>query len=293
MPRDAKLRTASLLIPLAGFIGIFCLVIPIITRYPKLQFGWPALALIIPVSAVAVVSTYWTARRLTFWSMSKHKASDLVGLAAPAPSDQYVGIAYTEGDWAFRGDTSWDRGWIGVHGDALVFSGFGPRFSLPVSLIENFEERQTRSINTNSLPRVYVTWHDLTGVRNTFSLDIRDAGNRQSTILETRRLGMWLRESLAAAGGEVANEAGALPFRSAELDFRGVPSGPNVRLNDKVVAIAWGGAVAFAGGAVLGGIEKLTHMKLSIVSGLLGAVAMAVANGVLLRRVQARQKALS
>ncbi len=52
-------------------------------------------------------------------SKTFEKERDAEAIPNPRDGDRYVGVAYCEGAWAYRGDTSWDRGWLGVHNEML------------------------------------------------------------------------------------------------------------------------------------------------------------------------------
>jgi hypothetical protein len=216
VPRDRGMLAGFWLAPVAAFYGVVALGFLVPANYlPILNKAPQGLLLIVPVLALAVWVTYRMTRIIGFAWMRAVKRRDFERLGPAAAQERYVGVAYTSGDWAYRGDTSWDRGYLSVRSGAINFRGFGPPFSLPKARIRSVAVKKTESVATNSLPRVFVQWDALDGEPNFVSLEIRDAGNRPATLSAVDELAKWIGTALTETEGTMWK--GELPFPSSNF----------------------------------------------------------------------------
>jgi len=276
---------------LAGIGVVIAELVPlmILAKYhPTLTHGWRGFTIAFCWIVPAVISGFFATRRMTFRFMIWSKLRDLKVLGQPHTGQFYVGIAYCAGDWAYRGDTSWDRGHVCIVGGELRFRGFGPSFSLPLSFIKDVRMIFTKSPFTNSLPRIYIHWSAPGGLPNTLSLEIRDAGSRPATIRETEKISNWLEEERSKNSATVSSTA--LPFESTQIDLSDIPS---VQLNDQLIAGACTVASIGFWLVVEEAIHRFLHVKTDWLTLVCGATSMAIYNSVVYSRVRKRAKVVS
>jgi hypothetical protein len=229
--RSNLLESMASLLPFMAVIAIPLFVLPHIA---DLSRGFPGLCLMLLLLGIGSWLYVVISRYMSFRVMIRHKARDVKELRAPEKDEQYVGIAYCDDEWSFRGDTSWDRGWFLVNGGALKFTGLGSDFRLPSSRIEHVRLAARQLWPFTSLPRVYVDWLDEEGITNTFSLEIRDAPGKKEAASRTEALESSVRRLLDDTSYSEAEASRAKwPFKSSSLVFSGV----KLTIKDRLVAL--------------------------------------------------------
>jgi hypothetical protein len=177
---------------------------------------------IVPFSLLGGLAVLWLRgyRCLDFMAGQRQKDEPL--LQPIGEAERYVGIAYADADWSFRGDTSWDRGFIRCDGSNIEFRGFGPGFRLPLNRVRAVSCARTGLGSPNHLPRVYVAWEHPSGRMNSFSLEIRTARSRAEEIRRSVDLADWLCNCLPGRADDDATPI--WPFESSKLELRSFPS---------------------------------------------------------------------
>ena len=133
--------------------------------------------------------------------------------------ERHVGIAYCNGIWLYRGETSWDRGFLGFRNGFLTFRGLGPNFCLPTSSIQT-AWIAIDGMGVNQLPRLFVNWNHPTTGSNTLSFEIRKNQNRGKCFVEVEELLDWVRRLPREA---VAIDETIWPVESTSITLPGPP----------------------------------------------------------------------
>jgi hypothetical protein len=231
---------------LAGPICLMLCGLPgtaLVESFPWIKSGgWDSIVMA-PFFLVGTWLLVWLMSHASILQMADQEARDKPHFDPVGEHERYVGIAYGETDWVFRGDTSWDRGYVRSDASCLEFRGFGPSFRLPLNRIRAVRCARTGLGSINHLPRIYVDWEHPSGRTNTFSLEIRSARSRSDSNLKTLELAGWLNDFLwerdcfggDATGGETEVR---WPIESSQLDLRFFPRSDLLRLFDRAAALA-------------------------------------------------------
>ena len=135
-------------------------------------------------------------------------------------SEIHIGIAYSEEICYFRHDSSWDRGFLRIKDGVLSFRGFGPRFFLPVTaIIRTWIAVSNAGIN--SIPRLFVEWNHPVSGSNVFSLEIRNAKDREDCFSRTEELAVLIHAAMSNSQCEVSKPT--YPFESRALNLSVYP----------------------------------------------------------------------
>ena len=270
-------------------LGVFFLTFLVLS--PFLSFGvryqlLPALLVFVAISAMCLIITFLAARAMAGSAQVKQALEDAKTFDAKS-YEQHVGVAYCDYIWAFKNETSWDRGFISFAGGLLCFRGFGPIFRLPGSAIERVWIA-VPTTGTHKLPRVYVEWNHPTSDKNVLSFEIRGTVNLDEACEEAEKLASWLK-NLPRSEPEHQNLI-VLPFESKSLNFAKDPARQIIEKKD--IAIAW--TVAFLLFAVLETITFTVRHYYKFDSGIvwafLGMFVLYVYSEIIRARVIAKAK---
>ncbi|MDR3692904.1 MAG: hypothetical protein P4L46_26225 [Fimbriimonas sp.] len=288
VPRYVWMQMLTQIGTIAVVFGLIFVLIEVEERQPSLGNGWRGFLIAVGWILMSGYLGIKFLKRSSFWTMLWTQALDAKSLGEPADGKRYVGIAYSAGDWAYRNDTSWDRGYLQIKDGELRFRGFGPSFSLPLAFVRSVRVVSTRSIYTNSLPRVFIDWFPDGGVENTFSLEVRDAGTRSATIRETHALATWIQTNATDRPGGATGTSTVLPVASTQIAAETGVVGFNVLPADKRAAFAWSAVFVCGGLFVLVVLGRVAHYHSSFIAGILGGATMTVYRGVIVARVRKR-----
>ena len=273
------------MVAMAIFIVTFLILTPLFSilgtdRGPK------AILVAIPIFTISTAAFIFSARAMAGAAQVKQALEDAKTFDAKS-YEQHVGVAYCDYIWAFKNETSWDRGFISFAGGLLCFRGFGPIFRLPGSAIERVWIA-VPTTGTHKLPRVYVEWNHPTSDKNVLSFEIRGTVNLDEACEEAEKLASWLK-NLPRSEPEHQNLI-VLPFESKSLNFAKDPARQIIEKKD--IAIAW--TVAFLLFAVLETITFTVRHYYKFDSGIvwafLGMFVLYVYSEIIRARVIAKAK---
>lgn len=276
------------LLPIGAFVGVVILMMPVFVLFPGVEKGWPGLLVVIPGLALATAAMIATARYANAQGMLAQMREDTEELPH-GDDEQYVGVAYSDGDWGYRGDTSWDRGWLSIRSGLLRFRGFGPPFALPLTSIDGIRVHETRGAMSKSAARVYFDWHDDQGERNTLSLEIRDCTNKTRARESAEDLAKHLETMRRQA--DLAMAPTEWPFRSSGLTFSHLGAA-GVTAKDRAIALVASTGVAALAIALTTLIGHFVHQSLGGAAGGFAPAAILVYRAVILKRIEKRKMAL-
>lgn len=264
------------LMGIAPTFAILCAAIPFFNWFPKLNHGWQGFVFIVVAATIAFGIGFRTTRFMSLRYMASMMGKDLAKLGEMASGDRYVGVAYCDDVWAYRQDTSWDRGILRIEKDRVYFHGYGPGFELPVSAIQNVRIGATQGIVTSNLPRVFVDWTAPDESHNTLSFEIRDGATRAETIAKSEELADQLTD-LAQVQHGATEDSPSWPIQSSKLIF--APQSPEERINasDRLSGFLAALIVGAVGVAVFVAIGTLFHWHgASGLGGLFGPICLGV-----------------
>ena len=198
--------------------------------------GYQALLFALPSLAISIAIFVLLTKHLSGILQVRQSMSDIKLFDAKS-TEQHIGIAYCDYIWAFKGDTSWDRGFIRYEEGLLCFRGFGPIFRLPPSAIEEIWIAVPKS-GLVRLPRVYVRWRHPNGGKNVFSFEMRKAINRDQCFRACKDLVGWLSDLPKIGTFDV--DKLVWPFESSKLEFARDPA--KQVINSKDIQAGWGAA---------------------------------------------------
>lgn len=216
---------------------------------------------------VAVLSTgfVWLLVLRKYWSKASLVAMQKIrgrdgNLPKPAEG-HYLGVAYCNGIWSYRGDTSWDRGYLTIEPSILRFAGHASSFQLPYARIVDLRIHHGKMLVGTDEPRLFIDWLDWRGNVNTLSLEVRigveDAAIKKHTYeLADQIHHAWREEKERDYRKDVD-----LPFGSAELDFSVAPEDTPILPRERNLALLWSAALIVAGFATSTWLESLTMLK--------------------------------
>lgn len=128
---------------------------------------------IMPLGIAIILSAWLSAVWGTELAMKALRRLDFRILGRPRKEEGYVGIAYSDNFWTFRNDLAWDRGFLTVSPDGLVFRGHVTEFALPAHAIHGVRLATTKGVGALGTPRIFIDWVSPDGATSTLSLDGR------------------------------------------------------------------------------------------------------------------------
>lgn len=114
-------------------IMVLAMVVMTIGHWEK---GLNGLMIVVIAFLIAIPTFYQIIVKLHRMLMIRQANEDRQAFKA-TPEERPIGIAYCDHVWAFRDDTSWDRGFVRIEDNCLCFRGFGPEFQLPLESIQD------------------------------------------------------------------------------------------------------------------------------------------------------------
>lgn len=208
-------------------------------------------------------------------------------------SETYLGIAYCNGIWGYRGDISWDRGYLVFTESGIQFAGLATFFDLPYARILDIRINYPNYVLGGGTPRVYVDWKDWSGITNTFCLEVRLGDNRGELQVASHKLADELCEKWQQGIHADYRKDVELPFRSSTLDFSFGPDQEPIQFRERNKALLW--AVIFLALTVSAVqiFDKVLGFDVGMLSGLFGVMSAHVHSAVVLSLVKKRRARLN
>jgi hypothetical protein len=186
------------MIPLLGIVVPSLVTLAFVSliewRWPGAMKGASGALIVLPVVGLMVFamwsSTQWIVKRVG----RRIEALDRTALSCAKGESEYVGVAYADGFWTVRNEMSWDRGFLDVGPDGLVFQGHASAFAIPAHAIHGI---RVEAFNEAGAPRVFVDWISPDGEPGTVSLGVPSAHRRSAHIADNLSLERRIREALS------------------------------------------------------------------------------------------------
>lgn len=204
-----------------------------------------------------VLRRYWSWASLASMQMIKGKDGNL-----PQPAEgYYLGVAYCNGIWSYRGDTSWDRGYLTIEESGLRFAGHTSSFQLPYARIIDLRIHHGKTIVHTDVPRLFIDWLDWRGNVNTLSLEVRIGVEFAAIKEQTYELANQIHHAWQKGKESDYRKDVDLPFLSTDLDFSVAPEETPILPRERNLALLWSAALIVAGFATSTWLEPLTKLK--------------------------------
>jgi len=250
--------------------------------------GWKQYAVTIVSVFFAVNAAGFTGRKLGLLAMFLQSRADRRAFN-PHPNEIHVGVAYCDDVWGFRGDTSWDRGYLSIEDQSIAFRGFGPAFRLPLSNVTSLEIKASRGTLTNNLPRLYVGWQRPNGRDNIINIEIRDQLTWRSTAKAILRLRNMIREHMGIPDVGRSLEA-EWPFESSSVELPTHSQIYGITLGDKFFALFLVVLMASLIWAMLAWMNGPLHAPSEITDVFVGFVLVVIHQFAILTRLKNREE---
>ena len=151
---------------LSGFAALAAILILLSKTMPGIERQVYGFAVVLPAFLVGCAVGFWLNRRLSVRYSRQLESIDRLAIHAGSGEATYVGVAYCEGAWSYRGQTSWDRGFLTCDGAELAFVGRTGSFVLPANLIAGVRLEATRALHPEPEAKVFVDWPGTRGQAN-------------------------------------------------------------------------------------------------------------------------------
>ena len=286
-PKYIGLRLMAEIAPILLFLPWMIVVFRLSYNSPlgmKGPMTWLLLGLFFPVLLLFLGAT-----RLPYLYLTKMRDRSVLG--PPMPEEIYVGVSYSHGNWSYKGESSWDRGYLTIEQHCLKFRGFGPEFSFSPSLIRNIRIDSSERVAWNTTSRIYLEWSSV-GTVNTVCFETRGPLSRSSIEAATQSLYEKLKSVTESDQFSLMQEIE--PFPSSALGFNTAPEIQLVSTGDRVIAfvISISAYLVFTLGRFY--VEDYFHFKGSSPTGMLICLfSVSIYNRVVLHRVTYRTQQLN
>jgi len=216
------------------FMGPFGIAMGALNFFPELRFGLKGLLVVGAAFAVGIFLSFRSLRPLARGLIESQRKLDAARLGVAGLDETYIGVAYANGVWRSRNESSWDRGYLKVLPEGLYFRGWGPEFALPAELISSV---RIGSFDVTGMPKCYrlmVDWTAPDGTLETITFEPRHAPFGPESIAEVEALADRIEPLVGTHPDQIS--ANNLPFRSSALDLREVIRSTDFQSMDFVIA---------------------------------------------------------
>jgi len=199
-----------------GFVGICLFVVGLLCMIGARLVG------LVPLVGLGWTATYVTGKfsaLLHRWTFDETRIRDVEALGEGQPDEYYVGIAYSEGVWSFRGDPMWDRGFLTVEEDELIFRGYERKFILPMGRLVSAKVIRARTLLNCEIPLISLTWLDEDGQSQSILLELREWSSLSKWWAHSRSFARGLEAKKGHAKRVWITNEWKAPFRSSSLEF--------------------------------------------------------------------------
>ena len=164
------------------------------------------------------IDSSWLNRQLSVRYSRQLESIDRLAIHPGSGEASYVGVAYCEGAWSYRGQTSWDRGFLTCDGAELAFVGRTGTFILPADLIAGVRLEATRALHPEPEVKVFVEWSGTRGQANHVSFQPLGVTGSHPRGDAARALAVSIEATRTFPATSPA-ETDRLPMASSEIDF--------------------------------------------------------------------------
>jgi hypothetical protein len=186
------------MVPLLGIVVPSLVAFDFVTliewRWPGATTGGSDALIVLPIVGLMVLAICGSMQWIMKWVGRRMEALDRTALGHPGGESEYVGVAYADGFWTLRNEMSWDRGFLDIGPDGLVFQGHASAFAIPAHAIHGLRLEAFTNAGT---PRIFVDWVSPDGEPGTMSLGVPAALRRSAHIAANLSLERRIREALS------------------------------------------------------------------------------------------------
>jgi len=209
---------------------------------------------------------------LTRFVSKKQRQTDELN-QKPLPGWTYVGIAFSDVITNFNNDTSWDRGYIRIEDENLVYSGYNTNFSLPLQLISSVTPKRFGDGISAQYPCIFIEWLDQ-DVSEFIFIEFR-LGPTTAGVDATETFIRQVQDAKRAQSSPPLL-AGQMPIKSSQFMFSNVPKDAVLKPADYVIAFLITLGICLT---ITLGIASV--FKKSNVGGIIGGMSVIIFFGVL------------